>query len=145
MPENAKSVAANRPTYLGPLQSLRALAGFSLWGLISFLVGLGVLYVLYDISHFPYWLAVPFSVMCHLAIHYGMTRSFVFTESQRSLEEGFLIFVFIGVLEIIFITGTVALFVEFAMADVYWVRITAGVVAATLGFLANAKYNFNAL
>lgn len=122
-----------------------SLVSFSILGFVSFIAGLVALYVAYDLLGVPYWIAVPFSVMVHLAIHYATSRGFVFTKSTRSVEEGFLIFVIIGIAEIIFITGTVTLIVEFAMGDVYWTRIGAGIVAAIGGFWANAKYTFNAL
>jgi putative flippase GtrA len=124
---------------------LGALTNFSLLGFISFLIGLASLYVVYDLWGVPYWLAVPISVLVHLAIHYWSTRSLVFTESQRPVEEGFLIFVLIGVAEIIFITGSVTLIVEYLHGNVYWTRIIMGTIAAIGGFWANARYNFRVL
>lgn len=121
------------------------LAQFSLWGFISFLLGLAVLYVLYDLLGMDYWLAVPLSVMTHLALHYAATRGFVFTKCERTFEVGFLIFVLIGIAEIVFITGGVTLIVEYLNGDVYWTRIGVGVIAAIGGFWANAKYNFKVL
>ncbi len=128
-----------------PITKLKDLASFSVFGALSFAIGLAVLYVMYDLANFYYWIAVPFSVMVHLAIHYGLSRHFIFTTSERTIEEGFLIFVLIGVAEIIFITGTVTLVVEYAMGDVYWTRISAGIIAAIGGFFANARWNFKAL
>ena len=104
-----------------------------------------MLYIAYDIFGIPYWLAVPLSVLCHLGIHYALARSLVFTDSGRTVEEGFALFVVIGIFEIIFITGSVTLLVEYAGADVYWTRIIAGTVAAIGGFWANAVFTFRAL
>lgn len=133
------------PTFAKWRAHLGSLTAFSLFGLISFVFGLGVLYVVYDLLGVPYWIGVPFSVFCHLAVHYALARSLVFTTSGRTIEEGFAIFVLVGVLEILFITATVTFFVEVFSADVYLTRITAGVVAAILGFFANAVYTFRAV
>ncbi len=124
---------------------LPGLTAFSLFGLISFLFGLVVLYALYDLAGLPYWVGVPLSVFAHLALHYALARSLVFTDSGRTVEEGFVIFVIIGILEIVCITGTVTLIVEYLGGDVYWTRIGAGVVAAVAGFWANATFTFRAL
>ena len=121
------------------------LTKYSLWGFATFLLGLGVLYVLYDLLHVPYWIAVPLSVTTNLVAHYAASRLFVFTHTERSVESGLIIFFLIGLAEIIFITGSVTLLVEYAKADVYWTRIVAGIVAAVAGFWANAKFNFKAL
>lgn len=142
MQENA---SGDTPRVVGPLMRLGLLTSFSVWGLLSFLIGLGVLYLLFDVSGFPYWIAVPFSIMVHLAVHYWCSRSFVFRKSARSLEEGFLLFVLIGIAEIVLITGLTTLVVEYAMGDVYWTRIIVGVAVALGGFWANARYNFKAL
>lgn len=116
-----------------------------MWGFLTFLLGLLSLYVLYDLVHIHYYIAVPLSVMVNLVTHYATSRAFVFTDSNRSVESGFVIFFAIGLCEIIFITVTVALLVEFTQGDVYWARVAAGVIAAIAGFLANAKFNFKAL
>ena len=126
-------------------EHLSSLTLFSVFGFVSFLFGLVVLYALYDTLGMPYWLAVPASVLAHLALHYALSRILVFTDSGRSVEEGFAIFVLIGIAEIIFITGTVTLVVEYLGGDVYWTRILAGIVAAIGGFWANAIYTFRVL
>lgn len=133
------------PTFAKWRDHLPSLTAFSFFGFISFLFGLAVLYVMYDILGVPYWIGVPFSVFAHLALHYALARSLVFTDSGRTIEEGFLIFVIIGILEIIFITGSVTLVVEYLSGDVYYTRIIAGVIAAILGFWANAAFTFRAL
>lgn len=123
---------------------LGALTWFSVLGFLSFLVGLGALYILYDLLTLPYYVAVPLSVLAHLAFHYASTRTLVFPNSGRTVEEGFAIFTVIGVFEIVFITGAVTLLVEYAGGNVYWTRIAVGVVAAILGFWANAYFTFRA-
>ena len=85
------------------------------------------------------------SVTANLVTHYAASRAFVFTHTERSVESGLIIFFLIGLAEIVFITGSVTLLVEYTHGDVYWTRIGAGVVAAVLGFLANARFNFKAL
>lgn len=130
--------------YGAVVSKLGALTWFSILGFISFLIGLGALYVLYDLARVPYYFAVPLSILCHLAFHYASTRTLVFPNSGRSIEEGFVIFVLIGILEIIFITGAVTLIVEYAMGNVYWTRIVVGLIAAIGGFWANAVWNFRA-
>lgn len=128
-----------------PFAEASKLVHYSLWGFATFLIGLGALYVLYDIWLVPYWIAVPLSVGVNLLLHYAASRRFVFTKTDRPVEEGLFIFICIGVLEIIFITGGVTLLVEYTSVGLYWSRIGVGIVAAVLGFLANARINFKAL
>lgn len=128
-----------------PLAQVSALTQYSAWGFVTFLLGLGALYVLYDICHVPYWIAVPLSVGINLVAHYTASRRFVFTKTERPIEQGLVIFIFIGILEILFITGGVTLLIEYTAADLYWARIGVGIVAAVFGFLANARFNFKAL
>lgn len=122
-----------------------ALTKYSLWGFVAFLLGLASLYLFYNLLHIPYWVAVPLSVCVNLAIHYTTSRLFVFTDNDRSIEVGLIIFAAIGVAEIFMITGLVTLLVEYGGANLYWARIGAGIVAALGGFWANGKYNFKVL
>jgi putative flippase GtrA len=121
------------------------LTAYSLWGFVSFVLGLASLYVFYNLLHIEYWLSVPLSVSVNLVVHYLTSRLFVFTDTDRSFEVGLIIFAAIGITEIFMITGLVTLLVEYAGANVYWARIGAGVVAAVGGFWANGRYNFKVL
>jgi putative flippase GtrA len=132
-------------TKLTDIKEFSDLTQYSLWGFVAFCIGLGSLYVFVGLLYVPYWIAVPLSVCVNLVIHYTASRLFVFTNSDRSIEVGLLIFIAIGIAEIFAITTLVTLLVEYGGANVYWARIGAGIIAALGGFWANGKYNFKVL
>lgn len=132
-------------TKLTDIREFSDLTYYSVWGFVAFVLGLASLYVFYNVLAIPYWIAVPLSVGVNLLVHYTASRLFVFTDSERSLEVGLIIFIAIGIVEIFIITGLVTLLVEYGNANVYWARIGAGTVAAVVGFWANGKYNFKVL
>lgn len=132
-------------TKLTDIREFSDLTQYSLWGFVAFILGLASLYVFYNLFAVPYWIAVPLSVGVNLLIHYTASRLFVFTDSDRSIEVGLIIFIAIGIVEIFVITGLVTLAVEYGNANVYWARIGAGTIAAIAGFWANGRYNFKVL
>ena len=121
------------------------LVAYGLWGLVAFAVGMLALWVTFDIAGLPYALSVALSVTANLCAHYIASRTFVFTDTARSFEEGFVIFVGIGIAEIIGITALATLAVAYGGADEYVARIAAGILAACIGFWANGRFTFRAL
>lgn len=132
-------------TKLTDIKEFSDLSMYTVWGFVSFLLGLASLYFFHNVLGVPYWVAVPLSVGVNLVVHYTTTRLYVFTESDRSIEVGLIIFIAIGIAEIVAITTLVTLLVEYGGANLYWARIGAGIVAALGGFWANGKYNFKVL
>lgn len=130
---------------LTDMREFTDLVAYGLWGLASFALGLLSLVLFYNVLAIDYWLAVPLSVGVNLVAHYTACHFLVFTHTKRSFDVGLIIFATIGVLEIGLITGLVTVLVEYAGTDVYWARISAGTVAAVVGFWANGKYNFKIL
>lgn len=132
-------------TKLTDVREFFELTKYSAWGFVSFVLGLASLYIFFNIFSVPYWIAVPLSVGVNLIVHYTTSRLYVFTDTDRSIEVGLIIFAAIGIAEIFIITGLVTLLVEYGGANLYWARIGAGIVAALGGFWANGKYNFKVL
>ena len=117
---------------------------YSISGGISFLLELGVLYILAFQLLLPYYFSVPIAFFLTTTVQFAIVHLWVFSRSRRKVEIEYEYFVLILLSGLVLATGLVAVFTALFNLDPVTARLTSGVFTGLWSFYLNARYNFRA-
>lgn len=115
---------------------------YTVVGVGTFLLDLGMLYVATSIIGIPYYLATPCSFLIAVSINYAISRRFVFSDTKRSLTRGYTYFIAIALLGASVTTFGVTTFVTYFGLYYLHARIAMSFVVGIMNYLLNLFLNF---
>ena len=60
---------------------------FLIVGVINTLVGTGIMFLLYNLAHFPYWPSVCANYICGGVVSFFLNKHFTFQNKERSMAQ----------------------------------------------------------
>ncbi len=108
----------------------------------TFLVDLGLLFVLARRAHVDYLLATVISFLLANAMSYFLARRLVFAETKRGMAAGLLYFLAIAATCVCALTAMMWLFVDALHIDIILSRIATAAIVGVGGYLVNLLVNF---
>jgi len=99
-------------------------------GIPTFVLDLGILYVLTDILHIHYVVSASAAFIIAFSLNYHLSRKYVFSETLRSMRAGYAIFLCVGGSGLFLIAGLMYLCVDIAGMDYMVSRI---LIASLIG------------
>ena len=115
---------------------------YSIFGTTAFLFDLALLYCFRELLAIPYWVAVPLAFVIATSLHYALVRLFVFSDTTRSVHEGYFFFLLIMCSNALLVTGLVVVLVEYVEVTLYLARVSVAGLVGILSFFLNSRYNF---
>ena len=143
---------ASSPEHPGP-GALRARAAMA-WGgvprfirnvLVSaptFLVDIGLLFLLVRVAHLNYLVAVVVAFLAANGLSYVLARRLVFGETRRGVRAGLIYFFAIAALSAVALIPLMWLFVSLFHLDIIVSRVAAASLVGAGGYLLNLLFNF---
>ena len=108
----------------------------------TFLVDLGLLYLLVQYAHVEYLAATVGSFLASHLLSYFLARWFVFSGTSRGVKVGLVYFLVIASLAAFVLTLLMWLFVTVLHLEVMFSRIASASITGVGGYLLNLIFNF---
>jgi len=126
------------------IKQLKFFYRYSVSGIASFALELGVLYVCIQGFALSFYIAVPLAFVLTTTAQWIICHWWVFKRSGRKADVEYVYFFTILFSGLILTTLLVALFVQTFGLDVYIARIIASPLTGLWDFYLNARFNFRA-
>jgi putative flippase GtrA len=110
---------------------------YSVVGIATFLFDLALLYYAVQFLGIPYYAATPLAFLVAVSCNYSLSRSFVFSKTERRWHTGYLYFIAIALIGAFLTTALVV----FLVAKLGLFYIVARVLTA--GLIGSGNYFFN--
>ena len=108
----------------------------------TFILGLGVLWLLVDRAKMNPVVAAGISFVIANSLHYALGRSWIFRDSPRGLRAGYALFLVNAGIGLGLTMGLYAAMLHFTDSGYLFARVIVSVVAGLVVFLLNAVLNF---
>lgn len=115
---------------------------YSSVGVSTFLFDLALLYVLVEFFQMQYLIATGAAFVVAITINYSLSRLFVFSETVRPLQSGYIIFLLIAGMGLVWVTGLMYLFVGIFGAPLLISRIVVAGIVGMWNYIMNLYINF---
>lgn len=112
---------------------------------LSFVLGLGALWLLVEQGGADKYLATAISFLSANSVHYALGRWWIFAGSERQIGSGYLFFVLNAAFGLAATMVLFAFFYEVAGLNYLIARIVASIFAGLAMFVSNALLNFKTL
>jgi putative flippase GtrA len=109
---------------------------------LSFLVSIGVLWLLVTYADMDEVLAAAIGFVTAQSVHYALARGWIFPESDRAVGTGYVIFLANAGLGMAITVSLYALLLDWTGMNYLVARVLVSVVAGLAMFLSNATLNF---
>lgn len=109
---------------------------------LSFLVSIGVLWLLVTYADMDEVLAAAIGFVAAQSVHYALARGWIFPESDRAVGTGYVIFLANAGLGMAITVSLYALLLDWTGMNYLVARVLVSVVAGLAMFLSNATLNF---
>ena len=109
---------------------------------LSFLVSIGVLWLLVTYADMDEVLAAAIGFVTAQSVHYALARGWIFPESDRAVGTGYVIFLANAGLGMAITVSLYALLLDWTGMNYLVARVLVSVVAGLVMFLSNATLNF---
>ena len=109
---------------------------------LSFLVSIGVLWLLVTYADMDEVLAAAIGFVTAQSVHYALARGWIFPESARAVGTGYVIFLANAGLGMAITVSLYALLLDWTGMNYLVARVLVSVVAGLAMFLSNATLNF---
>lgn len=126
------------------LVKLKLFYRYSVSGLVSFLLELGVLYACLQWFAMSFYIAIPLAFALTTTAQWVICHWWVFRRSGRKAEVEYVYFWTILLTGLLWTTFLVILLMRLAALNVYEARTVAGIFTALWDFYLNARFNFRA-
>jgi len=121
---------------------VQQLFAYTIFGVSSFLIDLGLLWLFLDVLHVELLLATALSFIIAVSINYLSNRRWVFKGTRRNITEGYINFISIALFGLILIVGLMWLFVHKLDMDIVLARIITALFVGILTSALDIKYVF---
>ncbi len=109
---------------------------------LSFLVSIGVLWLLVTYASMDEVLAAAIGFIAAQSVHYALARGWIFPESDRAVATGYVIFLLNASLGMAITVSLYAVLLDWTGMNYLIARVLVSVVAGLAMFLSNATLNF---
>ena len=109
---------------------------------LSFLVSIGVLWLLVTYADMDEVLAAAIGFVTAQSVHYALARGWIFPESDRAVGTGYVIFLANAGLGMAITVSLYTLLLDWTGMNYLVARVLVSVVAGLAMFLSNATLNF---
>ena len=115
---------------------------YFLVGFSTFLFDLLLLYLFTDFLHLNYLLSVAVAYFIAVSINYYVSRRFVFSKTLERVDKGYVNFILIGSIGLLFVVLLMAFFVETLNIEYVISRIIVAAIVGFWNYLMNLYVNF---
>lgn len=115
---------------------------YSSVGVSTFLFDLVLLYALVEFFQVQYLIATGAAFIIAITINYSLSRCFVFSETVRPIRSGYIIFLLIAGMGLVWVTGLMYLFVGVFGAPLLISRVIVAGIVGMWNYLMNLYLNF---
>ncbi|NCU41212.1 MAG: hypothetical protein EOM19_00635 [Candidatus Moranbacteria bacterium] len=112
------------------------------FGVSTFFLDLFLLWLCIEIFLWHYVFSAGISFFIAVSLNYFLSRKYVFLETKRSLRRGYIYFLSIAFLGMVFVIGSMIFFVEFFKADPFVSRIGVASIVGFWNYFMNLYINF---
>lgn len=118
---------------------------YAVVGVSTFILDLGIIFLLIQIPIMPYPLAVAIGFLIGISVNYFICYYWVYAGTERLIHHGYLYFVSLALLGAFIIAGGTTFLVEQMALSLIVARIIMGASTGTIGFFINTFFNFRLL
>lgn len=118
---------------------------YSIVGLGTFLLDMGILSVLLTWTPMPYPLAVALGFFTGVSINYYIAYHWVYAGTVQTFYHGYSFFIIVAIGGVLVITLSTTILVEFFYIPIFIARIFMGAIIGTVNFFVNTFFNFRIL
>lgn len=116
---------------------------YSTVGTTTFLFDLFLLWLFTDVMAINYLLAAGVAFVVAVSINYVLSRRYVFRDSLRSVGSGYVNFLLIAGMGLLFVVGGMYVLVEFFVLPFMAARVVIAAVTGFWNYLMNLYVNFS--
>lgn len=115
---------------------------YSFFGTSTFLIDLFLLFLLKEIFDIYYIIAAGISFIFAISLHYALVRGFVFTETRRHFESGYIIFIAIALSGLFLLSGLMFVMVDLLGIQYLIARVLISGIVGLWDYFLNSRFNF---
>ncbi len=108
----------------------------------TFLIGLGVLWLLVEFAGVNKVIAAGLSFIVSNAVHYIFGRLWIYRGTERAVTAGLVLFLINGLVGLVLTMALFAALIEFTPINYLVARVIVSVIAGLVMFVLNAVWNF---
>ena len=123
-------------------KSLVRFSTYSSIGVSTFVGDLLLLFIFTDIFGIHYIISAGVAFLLAVSINYSLSRRFVFVGSDRSAKSGYILFMMITGIGLIFVMALMYIFVDILGFDYIFSRVIIAGVVGMWNYLMNLYFNF---
>ena len=123
-------------------KSLARFLRYSSIGVSTFAIDLLLLFIFTDILSIHYIISAGLAFLLAVSMNYSLSRRFVFVGSERSLRSGYILFMIITGVGLVFVMTLMYIFVDIFNYNYLVSRVVIAGIVGMWNYLMNLYFNF---